>query len=271
MNRSELATCILNSLEKNKDKLISDFNESKSKIGHFYLDNLLPETIALEIFKAFPKAEAMVLKRSLKEFKYVSAQMNKHKAILEECIYAFQDERVVKAISEICSLKNLFPDDKLYAGGISMMDKGHFLSPHLDNSHDKDRKRWRILNVLYYVSPDWNFENGGHLELWPEGINGLPVLIESKFNRLVIMATHNKSMHSVSKVNSDAMRCCVSNYYFSENPLRESDTYHVTTFRDRVENSLVDNLLKLDNFLRSSYRKIFRKGPLENPHYYKRK
>ena len=52
-------------------------------------------------------------------------------------IFAFQDSRVVELISKIISLPGLEPDDKLYAGGISMMGRGHFLNLHIDNSHDK--------------------------------------------------------------------------------------------------------------------------------------
>ena len=52
----------------------------------------------------------------------------------------------------------------LYAGGISMMAPGHFLNPHIDNSHDKFRQRYRVLNLLSYVSPDWDQTRGCNLE-----------------------------------------------------------------------------------------------------------
>ena len=29
------------------------------------------------------------------------------------------------------------------------MPKGNYLKPHLDNSHDRDQQRYRILNLLY--------------------------------------------------------------------------------------------------------------------------
>lgn len=143
--------------------------------------------------------------------------MNKYSPFLEEVIYAFQDERVVQLISEICGIQQLLPDENLYAGGLSLMAKNNYLNPHLDNSHDKDRNRWRVLNVLYYVTPNWTLENGGNLEVWPNGIKQNPITIESKCNRLVIMATHQQSWHSVSKVLIDDVRCCVSNYYFLNN------------------------------------------------------
>lgn len=271
MNREELSVLIADKIDKEKKSLSENFYGTSGEIGYFYLDNLLPSEITNKIFDSFPKPQEMKLKKSIKEFKYVSAQMDKFNPLLEEIIFAFQDEKVVDLIGEICGITDLYPDEKLYAGGISIMGKNHFLNPHLDNSHDKDRNRWRVLNVLFYVSPDWVLENGGNLELWPGGLENNPKTIESKFNRLVVMATHNSSLHSVSKVEVDKLRCCVSNYYFRDNPLLHSDTYHVTTFRARPNEKIMDVFLKFDAILRGGIRKIFKKGLVNNPHYYKRK
>jgi Rps23 Pro-64 3,4-dihydroxylase Tpa1-like proline 4-hydroxylase len=162
------------------------------------------------------------------------------------------------------------PDEFLYAGGLSMMGNKQFLNPHLDNSHDKERERWRVLNLLYYITPDWKEEYGGNLELWPDGLQNDQINIHSKFNRLVIMVTHNKSLHSVSPVVYDGFRCCISNYYFSKKPVFATDKFHVTSFRGRPEHKFIDTILKIDTFLRMSVRKIFKTGIRENPHVYKK-
>jgi Rps23 Pro-64 3,4-dihydroxylase Tpa1-like proline 4-hydroxylase len=210
----------------------------------------------------------MMLKKSIRENKYVGFEMSKYNPQLEECLYAFQDPRVVNFISELCGVKNVYPDESLYAGGLSSMGKDQFLNPHLDNSHDKDRELWRILNLLYYVTPSWETSHGGNLELWPNGLKEKQITIQSKFNRLVIMATHQESLHSVSPVCKDAYRNCISNYYFSKHPFRESDEFHVTSFRGRPHQKLKDKLLQLDSSLRMGIRKIFKKGIVENPHVY---
>ena len=270
-NRVDLANLIFEKLNTHKDELKSQFQDSGSGIGYLFIDNVLPDEIADEIAAVFPKPEQMVLKKSLREKKYVAAQMNLYHPLLEEIIYAFQDERIVKLVGAICGIKNPIPDENLYAGGISLMGKNQFLNPHLDNSHDKDRNLWRVLNLLYYVTPDWEEEYGGNLELWPNGLEQKQITIHSKFNRLAIMETHNNSLHSVSPVVFDGYRRCVSNYYFSESPLLESDKFHVTSFRGRPENKLSDLVLRMDTFLRMALRKIFKKGIKENPHVYKKR
>ena len=270
MNRIELADRIYQEIKSNKVALQLHFAASKEAIGYFYLDNLLPDDIALKIYENFPESSQMVLKKSIREDKYVAAQMNRYNPILEEIIYAFQDKKIVDLVAEICNIKEAIPDDNLYAGGISMMGKNQFLNPHLDNSHDKDRECWRVLNLLYYVTPNWKEEYGGNLELWPNGLKQSQITLHSKFNRLIVMATHNNSLHSVSPVTFEGFRCCVSNYYFSKNPLSQSDTFHVTSFRGRPEDKVTDVILQTDTLLRMIIRKIFKKGIKENPHVYKK-
>lgn len=266
----EISELIYNKILEQKETIKTTYLNSKAQIGYFYIDNLLPEALAKECFEVFPNKTDMRCLKSIREYKYVSAQMNKHNQLLEDVIYAFQDEKVVKLIGEICGIESLYADDLLYAGGLSLMAKDNFLNPHLDNSHDAERERWRVLNLLYYVTPEWYKENGGHLEIWPNGPKKEPIVIESKFNRLAVMATHDTSWHSVNKVNIDRSRCCISNYYFSDNALKETDKFHVTKFRGRPGDTFTNLILDADSSLRMLLRKVFKKGIRKNPHIYKK-
>lgn len=269
-NRTELASFIAQRLTEEKVILQKRFLESNNQVGHAYLDNVLPLEIATACANRFPKPSDMRELKSMREYKYVSAQMDKHDAFLEEVLYAFQDNRVVALIKEITQINGLLPDESLYAGGLSLMKKDNFLNPHLDNSHDNAMQKWRVLNLLYYVSPDWKLEYGGHLELWRHGVKDEPVVLESKFNRLILMATHQRSWHSVNKVVVDKSRCCMSNYYFSDTPLTNEDRTHITLFKSRPEEKLKGIILHADAFLRTMVRKVFKKGIRKNPHYYKK-
>lgn len=270
MKRSEIANLICNRLRENSIVLKTQFLKSKDTIGYFFIDDLLPEELAIEIQDKFPSTEEAVRKKNLREFKFTAYQMDTYDALLEEVIYAFQDKRIIQIVSEICGLEKVYGDENLYAGGLSLMEKDNFLNPHLDNSHDKDRDRWRVLNLLYYVTPDWSAAHGGNLEIWPNGLQQPQITIESIFNRLVVMTTHQNSWHSVSKVTTEHIRRCVSNYYFSDNPILPSDTFHVTTFRGRSSEKVRDLILRIDNGLRANVRRFFKKGVRENPHRYKK-
>ena len=196
--------------------------------------------------------------------------MDRYNPLLEEIIFAFQDPRFLSLVEEITGLSELLPDEHLYAGGISLMAQGCFLNPHLDNSHDKDRKNFRVLNLLYYVTPDWQESYGGNLELWDQGLKSDARTIVSKFNRLVIMVTNRKSYHSVNPVLFDGERCCVSNYYFSPISAENNEYFHVTSFRGRPEEKLKDFVLSADVALRNGIRQVFPKGVVKPWHVYKK-
>jgi len=268
MDRKQYADLIEKKLRAKVEELRDEFHQYT--IESCVIDDLLPEEEALKIHSAFPDKSTMMLKKSLRENKYVAAQMNKYPPILEEIIYAFQEPKVVKVVEEITKIPSMIPDEHLYAGGISLMAHGNFLNPHLDNSHDKDRQMYRVLNLLYYVTPDWEEQNGGNLELWDNGPKEPQRTLTAKFNRLALMATHQKSWHSVSEVVVDRSRCCVSNYYFSLKPLEDHEYFHVTSFRGRPEQPVRDVILQGDIALRSAVRTIFKKGIVENKHVYKK-
>ena len=270
MNRREIADLLVDRIASDQSSIRKQYQESQDGIGHFVIDSLLPENLAEKIFRAFPRPETMKLRKSLREYKFVAAQMDQFDPLLEEAIFAFQDQRVVNLIQELCGIETLYADEHLYAGGISLMGKGQFLNPHLDNSHEKDRERWRVLNLLYYVSPDWERSFGGNLEIWPDGVDGTQTTLDSRFNRLVVMATHGSSWHSVSPVTIEEYRACVSNYYFSDSPLKDSDGFHVTSFRGRPEQKLRDLVLRADRVFRQSIRKLFPKGVVKTDHLYKK-
>lgn len=269
MDRTSFATHILQRLEAEQDALAHEFRQP-GRVQSFVLDDLLDPALASAIYRAFPPPGAMVLKKSIREHKLVAVQMDRYERICEEIIYAFQDRRIVEALQRITGINELHADGQLYAGGLSLMAKGHYLLPHLDNSHDKDRSQYRVLNLLYYVTPDWQLDYGGNLELWDQGPKGSPRVIHSRFNRLVCMATDRRSWHSVQKVLHDGMRCCVSNYYFSPRPIDGSDYFHVTSFRGRPEQPVRDVALWADIVVRQALRQLFPKGVRENPHVYKK-
>ena len=269
LDRYAIARHMLPAIDLRASDLASQWSAS-APVNHFVVDDLLPEEWVHAIRSAFPRPEAMVLKRSLRELKYVSAQMNRCDSLLEEIVYAFQQPGIVSLVEKITGLRALEADSMLYAGGISLMAPGHFLNPHVDNSHDRSQQKYRALNLLYYVSPDWSERDGGNLELWPTGPKGQPITIVSKFNRLVVMVTHTRSWHSVSRSVAKKDRCCVSNYYFSEHPIGSEQYSHVTSFRGRPEQPLRDLVLRGDNWLRTMVGKAFPRTIKGNRHYYKK-
>ncbi len=99
-----ISKLIYESLDARKEALTSAYRTSKPHIGYFYIDDLLPEALALKCFEVFPDPSDMRCLKTLREFKHVSAQMDKLNPMLEEVIYAFQKPNIVKLIGEICNI-----------------------------------------------------------------------------------------------------------------------------------------------------------------------
>lgn len=258
--KAKLVELILDRLEAQAEQIRADFQIDKGINTRFTaIDDLLPEEIAGKIYESFPPPEDMRLLDSFREKKYTSKSLEKFDPLIADITFAFQDEKIVKKVAELTGIRDAIGDPHLYAGGISAMVKGHFLNPHLDNSHDYEQKNYRVLNLLYYVSPDWRAENGGNLELWNEEVSAA-VEIPSLFNRLVLMSTNDKSWHSVNEIKTDGVRCCVSNYYFSPHSPNGYETTHVTYFQARPEQTVRRLLTKADSDLRTLLRKVVKKG-----------
>ncbi len=258
--REKLIELILERLDRDADAIRNDFHSDKGIQTRFTaIDGLFPDDIAHRIYESFPRFDQMRLLDSFREKKYTSKDFDSFDPLMKDATFAFQDERVVNRVAELTGIEDPHGDPHLYAGGLSAMATGHFLNPHLDNSHDGERKNYRVLNLLYYVTPGWKSENGGNLELWDESVRN-SIEIPSLFNRLVLMGTNDKSYHSVNEVKVEQPRCCVSNYYFSPHSPNGYETFHVTYFQARPEQTFRRLVTRVDSGLRSAVRKVVKDG-----------
>ncbi len=258
--REQFVNLILERLERGAVDIAADFGAEKSlKTRNCAIDDLLPEDIAAKFAGAFPPTAEMRLLDSFRERKFTSKSLDKFDPLITDITFAFQDKRVIDKIAELTGIKDPHGDPHLYAGGISAMERGHFLNPHIDNSHDGEQQNYRVLNLLYYITPNWQAENGGNLELWDEKVT-TPFEIPSLFNRLVLMATNDKSWHSVNQVKVDGTRRCISNYYFSPHSPNGYETTHVTYFMARPEQRFRRFFTRVDSDIRTLVRKVKKDG-----------
>jgi Rps23 Pro-64 3,4-dihydroxylase Tpa1-like proline 4-hydroxylase len=258
--RVKLVNLIVERLEAEADRIRAEFGADRSiKAKYCVIDDLLPRDVAEQISLAFPISQKMRLLDSFREKKYTSKSLDRFDPLIADITFAFQDHRVIDRVAELTGIREAVGDPHLYAGGISAMERGHFLNPHLDNSHDGEQKNYRVLNLLYYITLGWKPENGGNLELWDEDVT-YPVEIPSLFNRLVLMATNDKSWHSVNEVKVNRTRRCISNYYFSPHSPNGYETTHVTYFMARPEQKLRRLMTRADSELRTVLRKVRKSG-----------
>ena len=262
ISRQEYFTIsILNKLTQNADLIKRKWaNPVGTNTRYFILDDLLDPHECIDIYKAFPRGgNGFIFHNSFREKKKTSAYLFSLDQIFSDIIYAFQDKRIVDSIANLVDFNELQPDPELYAGGLSMMFFSDFLNPHIDNSHDSKIKKYRRLNLLYYVTPKWKKENGGNFELWDDR-KKIPVVIPSLFNRLVVMETNKYSWHSVSPVRIHHPRCCISTYYFSNHSPDDTSYFHITKFTGRPNQKIKKIIGLFDNLIRNIISKNLKIG-----------
>jgi len=241
MTRQDISAAIAQKLTDNQDALKAYWQQS-APVRHFFLDELLPEEVAHQLYESLPAVSQLMLRDPVKERKRVGIKLEEYAPEMADILFAFHDDAVLAIVGKITGMDDLHADASLYGSGISQMLEGDFLLPHLDNSHDGDGKRYRVLNALYYITPEWPEQVGGNLELWDKSMKERKE-IHAKFNRLIMMETHTESVHSVSKViQPGGMRACISNYYFSAEPANHKQHIHKTTFFARPEDGMVKKI-----------------------------
>lgn len=231
------------------------FQENSLKISrYFVLDNLLPESLALEIYTNFPKPKNMPMLNGLGRLKLKYSHLKDTHQIIKDINAAIQDPRVVKAIEHITEINHLMPDVSNFAGGVSTLEKGFYLNPHIDISHNVENKNfYRAANVLYYISPDWALEKGGSYEIWDEKVEQC-IIVPALFNRLLVMETNSISWHGVSEVLCDEPRCCIFNYYFSEqSPEGKHFSKTVASFKAHPKQKIYRTLQNIKEKLKKGF------------------
>lgn len=255
LDRHQLAALLVARLHRDRAALTSGFRGS-APVRHFVLDGVLPERWLRELAARFPAPGELRLLDTLRERKRIGVDVERYHPEIGALLYAFQDREVVAAVESITGLRGLEPDPTLYASGISVMGEGDFLNPHLDNSHDGDQRLYRVLNLLFYVGPEYDPAQGGNLELWAAD-RRQPYTVPSLFNRLVVMETGPRSWHSVSPLRGLRPRLCVSNYYFAAASVGGAAYRHVTTYAGRPEEPVKKVLLGADAVLRNALGRAF--------------
>lgn len=103
-------------------------------------------------------------------------------------------------LEKITGIKKLYPDIGLHGGGLHLLGSGGKLNVHLDYSIHPKLKLQRKLNLIIYMTEDWNSEWGGSLELWSHNkeknkpLNKI-VTVDNIFNRAVLFDTTQNSWH----------------------------------------------------------------------------
>jgi hypothetical protein len=168
------------------------------------IDNFLEEGLASALASEFPDYESNLW------FNYDNPLENKrtcnHWEKFPPTTYSFFSEMLkqwpANALGNLVDAENLVGDVGLHGGGWHIHKRGGKLNIHQDYSIHPKLGLERKVNLILYLSKDWNDQWGGGLELWShDHENNKPrqceQIIDCKFNRAVVFRTDQFSWHGL--------------------------------------------------------------------------
>lgn len=197
------------------DKLIRSFDWDKythtfihsGPFNHVCIDNFFLPEVADQLSKEFPKYDdpSLGFYNNAIENKKVYNRWDKFPPLTYQALTMLGREDFLFHVRGLVGNPNkheLWMDYGLNGGGWHMHTRGGKNNIHLDyNIHPKLGQQ-RKLNIIIYLTPDWDPQWGGGLELWSHdpitnGPGELVKTIENKFNRAVIFDTTQNSWHGL--------------------------------------------------------------------------
>ena len=122
---------------------------------------------------------------------------NDWKAIPVGCRQLLSRMMTLPVADMLDSLDLLIPDATLHGAGCHEMTTGDYLDLHLDCDRHPVLGWQRRANSILFLD-DWNWNWNGRLEFYEPGFSHPAVSILPSAGKLVLFATHDKSLHRVS-------------------------------------------------------------------------
>ncbi len=185
-------------------------------------------------------------------------------ALLQE----FNSAEFLQFLEWLTGIDGLISDPYYEGGGIHQIKKGGFLKVHTDFNHHKKLKLDRRVNLLLYLSHDWQESYGGHLELWDSEMRNCEKRVLPVANRIVVFSTTDFSFHGHPEpltCPDDRSRKSLALYYYTNG--RPEDEVVLgktirTNYQPRPGEALDRGIINfLKHRLRSSLKKLKRSSP----------
>lgn len=212
-------------LNFNKLELLKEQWVNSEPFHHIVIDNFLPIDLAKKVSEEFPdfNSDFWYEYSNPLEIKKACSDWNRFSPTIYETFFHLLSHETTSYLSYITGTK-LFPDIGLHGGGLHCHKSGGKLNTHLDYSLHPKINLQRKVNIILYVSENWNPDWNGALGLWDHDFEynqpkNLVKSIDCIFNRAVIFDTTMNSWHGLPdpvKCPEGISRNSLATYYLCE-------------------------------------------------------
>ena len=245
----------VNDCEKLREQFINS-----STGGHIVIDNFLEESYAESIYKLFPNVNSSWYEyKNPIEVKYAFDNINELSPELKNYFYYLSSPEFINVICKISNIESLEYDEYLHGAGLHAYPRNGRLNIHLDYEKHPYSGKERRLNIILFMSKDWNEGWNGSNELWNNDATNCIAKTSVKFNRAVLFKTNDTSWHGLpDKIMCPEDICRKSLAYYFVSPLntkKSEDEYRKKAkFIKRPDDPFDDKMQELYNI--RSHRRI---------------
>jgi len=241
---------------------IETLQEAYSKaqpFEHIIIDDFLDEAYAEKIFQRFPTInDAWHEYKNPIEVKYTYDNINDLNVEIKNYFYYLSHPEMIQMMQKITSINDLEYDEFLHGAGVHMHPRYGRLNIHLDYEKHPYSGKERRLNIILFMSKEWNTDWNGANELWNDDVSQCIKKTNVKFNRAIIFKTNDISWHGLpDKIlcPENIFRKSLAYYYVSPlNTKKNENEYRKKAkFTKRLQDPYNENLQTLYD-LRSNRR-----------------
>ena len=176
---------------------------------HIVIDDFIPEDLALQCYNQMSQHQEWMFdsmmgypedERDSQVNKWWTPFDTDSKKRIEsdmpavwKCLQYFNSRPFLLFLENLTGIKDLIADVDFEGGGIHKIKNGGRLELHSDYNKHPNKDIWRRINLLLYLTPNWNYN--GHLDLYEKDPLVKVKSILPTFNRAVIFNTTDDSIH----------------------------------------------------------------------------
>jgi Rps23 Pro-64 3,4-dihydroxylase Tpa1-like proline 4-hydroxylase len=153
------------------------------------------------------------------EVKYTYDNINNLGTSIKKFFYYLSSVKITQIISEITDIPELEYDEYLHGAGVHAYPRYGRLNIHLDYEKHPITGKERRINVIFFLSKDWDNSWNGANELWNDDATKCITKTNVKFNSAIIFKTNDISWHGVPEIikcPTNIVRKSLAYYYVSK-------------------------------------------------------
>ena len=224
MNESSIFGEWVNDIEELNKKFTSN-----QPFPHIVIENFLTEDCIESVCQDFPEynEETWHKYENPIEVKYANDRVSTFSPSIKDVFNKLSSPWFINKMSELTGIKDLENDPTLHGAGLHMHPRHGRLMMHLDyEKHPVLVDKQRRINIILYLSKDWDPKWNGATELWSCDMTRKVRQSNVIFNNAIVFQTSENSWHGLPErilCPENVFRKSLAFYYISPQTSKRDD------------------------------------------------